>query len=106
MPIPSPIGPFDRFLIIAPLSDEIGVESALTISITSPLYTTTDTNIPRIQTHVYTGFKATEAMRLEINSIETGFPNCIFEKYDGKNQKTYPIDRLLGLGLTTDPGNI
>lgn len=105
MPIPAPIGIFDRFLIIALLADEAGIEDALTIDMIAPLYNAADPT-PRTQTHIYTAFKATEAKRLEINSIEAGFPNSYFEKYDGKTQRTYASDRLLALGLTTDPGNI
>lgn len=105
MPIPAPVTNLDRFVIICPLSDEADVETALAIDMIAPLFTASDP-IPRTQTHIYTAFKATEAKRLEINAIELGFPQSIFEKYDGKNQKTYVADRLLGLGLTTDPGNI
>jgi hypothetical protein len=106
MPINPPISIYDRFVIIAPIADELDIEAALSIPFIAPLYAIADTNIPRSQTHVYAGVKATEALRLTINSVEPGFPNCLFEKYDSKNQKTYVIDRLLGLGLTTDPGNI
>jgi hypothetical protein len=105
MPIPPPVTALDRFLIITPNADEVGVEAALSISITSPLYTAADP-APRTQTHAYTAFKATEAKRVEINAVESGFPSSVFEKYDSKNQKTYVADRLLGLGLTVDPGVI
>lgn len=102
-----PVLAVDRFLVICPQSDVALVASDLGLNLPSfsPLYTLVDP-VPRIQTHSYIGYKATEPGRVLINNVSPNYTQSIFEKYNGKLQNTYPQDRLLDLGLTVDPGNV
>lgn len=98
-----------RYLIIAEDIDKTAIESAVQVDrpsfiLTVPVYTLADST-PRPVTHWWTSFSSPALPSIEDPSTgaRVTFPGSKFEEYFIPAQNAYPGQRLIQLGLTTNP---